>query len=330
MRVIHAKNVNEALAEGLRRLHTDGSLELSRNGYVLAMDTPVTTVYKKSQERVLFCPIRDANPFFHLMEAMWMLAGRQDLEFPRLFNSRFGEYSDDGITVPGAYGFRWRNYFQYDQLEAILYELRRDPGSRRAVLAMWDGTDDLLRAHAGSKDIPCNTHIYFRVNKSALDMTVCCRSNDILWGAYGANAVHMSFLQEYMAARLGVDIGEYNQVSNNFHIYTSVVPVDEMLARAKSANENDLYRTGITPMPLCGEHDDPEQLDRDIIEFMEYPLHTSNNRFINEVARPMYRAYNERKGKTGSGLSAASEITADDWRLTCMAWIIRREMKEIK
>ena len=32
-----------------------------------------------------------------------------------------------------------------------------------------------------------------------LCMTVCNRSNDMLWGAYGANVVHMSMLQEFVA-----------------------------------------------------------------------------------------------------------------------------------
>jgi thymidylate synthase len=52
-----------------------------------------------------------------------------------------------------------------------------------------------------------------------LDLTVLCRSNDVVWGAYGANAVHFSVLQEYLAGRIGVDVGVMYQFSNNYHGY---------------------------------------------------------------------------------------------------------------
>ena len=41
----------------------------------------------------------------------------------------------------------------------------------------------------------------------------------MLWGAYGANAVHMSVLQEYVATALNVSIGTYTQMSDSLHIY---------------------------------------------------------------------------------------------------------------
>ena len=65
-----------------------------------------------------------------------------------------------------------------------------------------------------------NTNIYFKIRENKLKMTVCCRSNDMLWGAYGVNVVHMSVLQEYMATMIGVEMGEYRQISDSFHIYT--------------------------------------------------------------------------------------------------------------
>jgi hypothetical protein len=46
---------------------------------VLVSQTPVVTCYSAPTQRVLFSPMRDANPFFHLMEALWMLAGRDDV-----------------------------------------------------------------------------------------------------------------------------------------------------------------------------------------------------------------------------------------------------------
>ena len=45
----------------------------------------------------------------------------------------------------------------------------------------------------------------------------------MLWGAYGANAVHMSVLQEYIAASLELEMGPYYQVSDSFHVYENNV-----------------------------------------------------------------------------------------------------------
>ena len=50
-------------------------------------------------------------------------------------------------------------------------------------------------------------------------MTVCNRSNDMIWGAYGANAVHMSILMEYVAVAVNAPMGSYYQISDSFHIY---------------------------------------------------------------------------------------------------------------
>ena len=53
------------------------------------------------------------------------------------------EYSDDGITLQGAYGFRWREHFGGDQLSVIIERLRNDNTDRRCVLQMWDPLVDL-------------------------------------------------------------------------------------------------------------------------------------------------------------------------------------------
>jgi len=229
MIVINATCVNNALLRGLKLFYNrDGNpsdvveVTHSRNGEVWRIDSPVTTVYENPSHRVLTSATRNANPFFHLFEALWTLAGRKDLKFLETYVSRIREFSDDGVTLNGAYGWRWRNHFSIDQLTAVIDLLTTVPNTRRAVLAMWDGGHDMYHARS-SKDVPCNTTIYFSRRGQSLDMTVCCRSNDALWGAYGANAVHMSFLQSFVAGALGICVGRYFQVSNDLHLYTSVM-----------------------------------------------------------------------------------------------------------
>lgn len=322
MRTIKARNVNQALGKGIHLLQLEGELEESRNGDVLVAPTPVVTVYDKPRERVLFCPIRDANPFFHLLECLWMMAGSNDLAWPLFFNSRFSGFSDDGSTLHGAYGHRWRFAFHIDQLKKIIMELNDNPGSRRVVLQMWSAGTDLGR---NGKDLPCNTHIYFLKRGDALDMTVCNRSNDIVWGAYGANAVHMSFLQEVIAHCVGLKVGKYYQFSNNYHVYIDVVPPDQFASRIISAIDHDVYSNGhVKHFPVI--QTSLQDWDADVKKFLADPTERTNynDPFFNSVAYPMFMSFSERKNKTGDGLQWAKLIQAQDWRMACVAWIERR------
>ena len=59
MRVINARNVNDAYWKGLALLRAEGQLASSRAGTVQVMPCPVVTVYERPRERVLFDPQRD-------------------------------------------------------------------------------------------------------------------------------------------------------------------------------------------------------------------------------------------------------------------------------
>lgn len=353
MEVINAVSVSDALNEALYRVHSRGIRETSRNGATLVMPEPVTTVYRNPQRRVLFSPMRDANPFFHLMESLWMLRGRNDLYFPLKFNKRFGEYSDDGKTIWGAYGWRWREFFGYDQLNRIVDELTKKPDSRRCVLSMWNAmevdeqysktygelqagaiTNDLDVGINGGKDVPCNTHAYFDLRGGVLNMTVCNRSNDMLWGCYGANAVHFSMLLEYMAAKIGVPVGVYRQVSNNLHLYTDIVSENTIIALADDVALSDRYITShskcnVLPLVDCDVKVWEENLRRFFCHGGLWNEHVKwESKFIGGVAVPMYRAHAEWRDKNyEEAMEQALQIIAWDWRIACIEWLERRESK---
>jgi hypothetical protein len=54
----------------------------------------VVTQYIRPTERVLFSPRRDANPVFHLMEALWMLAGESEVAWLSQFSSNIASYAE--------------------------------------------------------------------------------------------------------------------------------------------------------------------------------------------------------------------------------------------
>lgn len=365
MYTIYATNVNDAYEQGLKLLRIVGEFQNSRAGKVLVAPGPVTTVYKRPQQRVLFDARRDANPFFHLFESLWMLSGNNDARwldtFVKDFSSRFSE--SDGFQH-GAYGFRWREHFDLEgggapnlpnQLDTVVRLLKQNPDDRRVVLTMWDPVSDL---GADKKDIPCNTHAYLRVRneevykapsygddhealefRPVLDLTVCCRSNDAIWGAYGANAVHFSVLQEYLAACIGVGVGIYYQISNNFHVYLDVL---DKVAPIGYEIEGDLYalNRGASIQPMVSV---PEKFDVDLARFMWWTTDRDSkdgtpweytNHWFSHTAEPLFMAcLRWRAGERENALAIVNDgifdtYTAPDWRLAARLWMERRLKKE--
>jgi thymidylate synthase len=400
----------------------------SRNGNVLMIDEPVTVTYTHPRERVLFNEARDVNPFFHMYEALWMLAGRNDVESVAYYASNMKNYSDNGKTLNGAYGYRWRHAWsqddlsQHDQIQIIIDHLRADQNSRRAVLQMWNVEDDLLKIGGGCptcngqwteeqaikldekspsqggvcpncsgtnkpfidskifKDVCCNLSVMFSIReegltierflnskhiksdgnvatmrpptpKSFLDMTVTNRSNDMIWGMLGANYVHFTILQEYIAGCLGVEVGLYHHFTNNLHVYENNWKPDEWLKEPQqfgfhSSNGDDWggqYRDWKT-IPLVK---DQATFDREVELFVRQfdgsteasvPGRNSANNYIEPflryVAQPMlmaFQAYKRRERDVEAMLVAlewCKEIQADDWRIAATNWINRRKEKK--
>jgi thymidylate synthase len=331
MKTIRARNVHQALPAAIELLLMEGHAYNSRNGDVIVHPEPVTTLYERPSEKVMFWPERDANPFLHFFEALWMLAGRNDIAYMTNLAASFINFSDDGKTQHGAYGRRWRSWFGGDQLLSVIGQLKADPESRRCVITMWDPASDLGRLQ--SKDLPCNTHIYPRINlDGALDITVLNRSNDIVWGCYGANAVHFAFLQEYLAAAIGVRVGRYWQVSNNWHAYPKTLePVRVLSAWAPdpfAPNKMwafDPYENGaVAPYPLMTT--DQEHWDQDLQMFLEEPQAIGfRDRFFRRAALPMRAAHEAYKAKAyDAALDILDQCEALDWRLASQEWLHRR------
>jgi hypothetical protein len=317
---ITARNVNHALTSALFRLRHIGVTSGSRNGRVLRVPGPVLTEYTRPEERLLFAPVRDANHVFHLMETIWMLAGQNDVEWLLQFNSKFAQYAEEDGIQHGAYGYRWNWHFGTDQIAKVLDMLSEDVETRRAVIAMWDPRADL---GANKKDLPCNTHIYFDVTYGdRLNMTVCCRSNDMIWGAYGANAVHFSMVHELIASELRMRMGSYFQLSNNMHLYTDFGQGSALLADPVTY---DLYSEEILPIvPLLEDNESWLEFTEDckyLLQGHTFPAHTQ---FFRKVVRPLHDAYLLRKeGK--SYAAAVEKMPHCDWKRAFQKWCDRRD-----
>jgi thymidylate synthase len=345
MKVLRGSNVNDIYRAGCQYLAESGEPSPSRNGPVLVSPEPVTSVYMRPLERVLFSEQRSANPFFHLFESLWMLAGRNDVETVAQFVPSVSQFSDNGETFHGAYGHRWRHYLaaprgrpwdvELDQLNVLVNMLKDNPRDRRAILMMWDVSIDL---NADSKDIPCNDLVKFRIVNDRLDMYVFCRSNDIVYGCYGANAVQFSFLLEYMALRIGVVPGIYEQISADFHSYTEL-PYKFSDYFPFNDAEPWINPYAVQAMQVYPLIENTRFFDSDLEHavnairdqsFDNMDLTHWHNSFFAQVAQPMYKAFRMHKQKnTLAAAESLAEInstltTPIDWLRAGSEWLHRR------
>lgn len=249
-----------------------------------------------------------------------MIAGKRDVGFVELFNSNMRTYSDDGEVFNGAYGYRWREYFGYDQLSTAAELLKRNPNTRQVVVAMWDAYEDL-----GSKsvDLPCNVMVLFRIVNGELNMTTFNRSNDLIWGLLGANAVHLTVLHEYMGAMVGIPLGPWYHCSNNLHVYEKHwhLLLDQV--------EKDSFNWEYQPYPTRIPIDNPDDFYEDCLDLCDGKVDYFVTPFFDGVVAPVVQSWQAWKaGNREEAVRLAQCIEADDWRIAVTEWYGRRMANE--
>lgn len=309
---IEGDNVTHTLEEALVKVRIFGKEEDSRNGKVLSVQYPAIITIDRPWERVMFDARRNANPFFHLAEFVWMMSGSNDVRFIEVFNKRMRLYADDSSDIHhGAYGHRWRNHFGRDQIVRVSEMLHADPTSRRAVLGMWDPSVDLEHHN----DLPCNTHIYFRVINGALNMTVCNRSNDLLWGCLGANAVHMTLLHELIARSAGFRQGRYQVFTNNLHVYTERSDSERMF-KALPLRDDYCRPPYLRTVPVLEKGETLQQFLDECTAYVFDGRQDLRCGWLAKTFLPAMRNFQAQK--------LVADIEAPDWSTACNDWMARK------
>lgn len=193
---------------GTRGDKLGGTLELL--GVALRMTNPRARI-SRSENR--------GKPFSALGELLWYLSGSDKLAFIKPYVSEYENDAVDGV-LEGAYGPRLHamrgNIDQFNSVEQLL---RRKPGSRRAVIQLFNA-EDIAAEH---KEIPCTTTLQFHQRDGRLHLSVTLRSNDAYWGL-PHDVFCFTMIQEMMARRLGVELGEYYHYVGSMHVYDSYLP----------------------------------------------------------------------------------------------------------
>lgn len=218
------RDINAALP-ALSRAVLAGEEIGSRAGRTKEL-THVGITLREPWRREIILPERKANLAAQIAETMWVLSGRDDVEWLSHYLPRAKEFSDDGETWRGAYGARIRHWglgrerlagglVETDQLAFVIGMLRQNPADRRAVIQIYDPAID----SAPGKDIPCNDWLHFLSRDGYLDLHVAVRSNDLMWGWSGINAFEWSVLLEITAGMLGMRVGQLHFSTSSLHLY---------------------------------------------------------------------------------------------------------------
>tara|TARA_R110001632_G_scaffold32076_3_gene83362 strand:+ start:2982 stop:3617 length:636 start_codon:yes stop_codon:yes gene_type:complete len=143
----------------------------------------------------------------------WYLSGNPNAEEISIHAPIWKRMMDEDGNVRSNYGWQWQRNKQLDKVVSIL---KNNSNTRHAAISIYDGKE----INTYSKDTPCTYAVQFTVYQNRLNMAVLMRSND-LWYGFCNDQYCFSKLQELVALRLGIDVGEYYHFAHNLHIYNN-------------------------------------------------------------------------------------------------------------
>jgi len=294
--------INSALPALLETLLREGRTGPSRNGQVKEiMYTGITL--EDPRRREITIPGRKANIAAQIAETMWVLAGRNDVDFLSHYLPRAADFSDDGKTWRAGYGPRLRKWYSasglngvyepIDQFRSVYEILRRDPDSRQAVMSIWDPAED----YRTSKDIPCNNWLSWSIRDGRLDLMVAIRSNDLMWGWSGINAFEWSAMQEVLAGLLDVEVGSMHFATTSLHLYEPHWQKGARIVEQSAMTFPVPTAAGSPRFALPeGLGDDLEQFDSLVDRWfrLEYDIRTGSplvDGYVRDFPEPMMRSW---------------------------------------
>lgn len=222
-------NARSAFVMLMNDLLRNGEELDSRNGPVKELTNVCFTINMPFQ-RCILVKHRNDSIFHKVAETLWVMAGRNDVDWLTAYLPRAKEWSDDGLTWRGGYGPRLRNYcgadWCVDQVLECVDLLNKDPTSRRAVISLFDPSEDFK----DSLDVPCNNWIGWLIRDKRLYMSVAQRSSDIYYGFSGINTFEWSVLHQMMAHWTKTQMGSLTYFINTLHLYKPHWEVGTLIA----------------------------------------------------------------------------------------------------
>jgi thymidylate synthase len=215
---IEYATAREAFLGEISRVYRAGRAVTRRTDPTTELPGESFTITDPAQ-RCIVVPHRNNNVSASIAEALWTVAGRDDVAFIEPYLPRAADFSDDGTTWRGAYGPRIRSHFRVDQLDEARQLLLHDSLTRRAVVSLFDPSCDY--EDMSTKDVPCNNWLHFLRVGDCLDLSIAVRSLDLIWGFSGSDSFLWSIVHELMASWVGLKVGRQHWFVGSCHVYES-------------------------------------------------------------------------------------------------------------
>lgn len=235
------KGINSFLVGASNLLRKFGVERCTRGNTCYELPEPFFFKITEPTARIVTIPCRKWSKTLPYAESLWIASGRNDLDYITYYLERMRDFSDDKVFARGGYGPRFRHFTGekndykvtetlyapnegVDQLRYIVECFKAESSTRRAIVSLGDVMKDDFDIEGRLKktlDIPCTRELHFikQPSSNKLDVVVKMRSNDMIWGASAVNIFNYTFMQEYMAAILGLEVGDYYHFADNFHYY---------------------------------------------------------------------------------------------------------------
>lgn len=311
------KGINSCVVGLAQILLRQGIKRKTRGLTAIELSHPIIIKITNPLARIVTISQRNWNHVLPYAESLWLASGRNDMAMIGAYLKRMYDYSDDQKSMRAGYGPRLRYFngigedyessylnkrlsrkhscfIEVDQFGFIEQIFQKDPFTRQAIISLVDPAKDYfinIGELKPTKDFPCTNTLQFIRRDKYLDMITHMRSNDFMWGATAVNIFNFTFIQEYFAQILGLELGHYYHIVNNLHYYESFQSKIEILAQVTNYSDDGfLYRKNFSNLKdFDAKLHLLENFEKELREHSVKSLIDFNDDFFNDWAKIFYQ-----------------------------------------
>jgi thymidylate synthase len=161
-------------------------------------------------------PSRKFNPTYAVTEWLWYLSRNRSTVNIGKMAKIWDMIKDENEECESNYG---EYLFSTGQWDWVVKELVDDEDSRRATIAV----NQPYHKKANPLDIPCTQFIQFFIRDNELNMGVCMRSNDVIFGfcndLFTFALFHQLMYNDLKKHYSDLKLGKYTHNAGSMHIY---------------------------------------------------------------------------------------------------------------
>jgi thymidylate synthase len=217
------KNLNQALYGEIDNIEKNG-LEVNSRGSHQKEVLYRNLKIEDPTDLTIVYPSRKFSDAYAKSEWLWYLSSNRSIVNIGKLAVIWDMIKDINCEVESNYGeylFNNTTRTSHSQWGWVIRELRKDPDSRRATIAI----NQPKHKGKNALDIPCTQYLQFFIRENKLHLGVCMRSNDIVYG-FCNDVFTFCLFQQMMYNELrrsvkfkNLELGNYFHHAGSMHIY---------------------------------------------------------------------------------------------------------------